>query len=348
MQTDVAVAVGAAPHLHLEAAKVGHLAAGVVARVERVALEDLHAQVDRSLDERRCLRRQGRHGNRGRHGNGRRIGRSGRRRAETEDESGHGDEGRTHGFEGTRAGRAGVPVSDDVRDAATVIVARETAEGLAVFMVRRDAGAVFLPDRYVFPGGAVDPADRELARSRLRGSAGAVDPAYALTAARETFEEVGLLFADRIVAFADVVAARRALLAGESTFGGVLERLNVAVDASRLRYFSRWITPKAEFAPRRYDARFFIARSPADQVAEADAAEVHDGRWFAPLDALAAHERGEIGLIFPTIKHLERIAPYRTVDELMTFAATKSIAVVTPNVDEDAAFSFPEGLESAW
>jgi 8-oxo-dGTP pyrophosphatase MutT (NUDIX family) len=239
-------------------------------------------------------------------------------------------------------------MSDHVRDAATVIVAREGDDGLAVFMVRRNAQAVFLPDRYVFPGGTVDRGDRELAATRLRGSPGAVDPAYAITAARETFEEVGLLFAEGPVDAAGLVAARRAILAGDLDFAGALERLGVAVDGSRLRYFSRWITPETELVPRRFDARFFVARAPDDQIAEADAAEVHDGRWFRPADALAAHERGEIGLIFPTIKHLERIAPFRTVDELMAFAATKQIAAVTPNVGAGDVFSFPDGLENAW
>jgi len=239
-------------------------------------------------------------------------------------------------------------VSDDVRDAATVIVAREAPDGLLVFMVRRGASAVFLPDRYVFPGGAVDAQDRDLAESRLVGSAGAVEPAYALTAARETFEEVGLLFADRPVAARDLLAARAEVLAQRLDFAGALDRLGVRVDASQLRYFSRWITPKAEIASRRFDARFFVARCPAEQIAEADAAEVHDGRWFRPEDALAAHARGEIGLIFPTIKHLERIAAYRTVDELIAFAESKNVAVVMPHVDADQRFSFPDGLEDAW
>src|ERR1700690_3937340 len=88
---------------------------------------------------------------------------------------------------------------DEVRDAATVIVGRDTSEGLQVFMVRRNAGAAFLPDRYVFPGGRVDDADRDEATRRIHGSAGAVDAAYAMTAARETFEEVGLLFADSAI-----------------------------------------------------------------------------------------------------------------------------------------------------
>lgn len=237
--------------------------------------------------------------------------------------------------------------NDEIRDAATVIVAREGSDGPAVFMVRRHAKATFLPDRYVFPGGAVDPEDRGLV-DRLRGSAGAVDPAYVVTAARETFEEVGLLFADRPVTADALVAARRALQAGELDFGAVLARLDVALDADRLRYFSRWITPKDELAPRRFDARFFVARVPDGQVAEADAAEVYDGAWYRPHDALDAHARGEIELIFPTIKHLERIAPYRTVDALLAFAASKDVTAVMPEVGADRAFFIPRELENAW
>lgn len=238
--------------------------------------------------------------------------------------------------------------SAEVRDAATVITARDTGEGLEVFLVRRHAGAAFLPDRYVFPGGRVDDADRDVAaHARLRGSAGNVDPAYAITAARETFEEVGLLFADRAVALDDLVAARRALHAGEIAFGDVLAQLDVALDASQLVYFSRWVTPQAELA-RRFDTRFFVARVPYDQVAEADLAEVTDGRWFRPADALAANRHGAINLIFPTIKHLERIAPYHRVDDLLAFARTKSIVPVTPEVQPGPTFVLVPELENAW
>jgi 8-oxo-dGTP pyrophosphatase MutT (NUDIX family) len=236
----------------------------------------------------------------------------------------------------------------EVRDAATVIVGRDTGEGLQVFMVRRSARAVFLPDLYVFPGGRVDDADRDAAARRLVGDAGDVDPAYALTAARETFEEAGMLFADRPIAPNALTEARRALLAGELAFDAMLERFGASIDASQLRYFSRWITPKAEFATRRFDTRFFVGRAPADQIAEADAAEVLDGRWIAPRAALAAHASGEIGLIFPTIKHLERIAPYATVDELLAFARTKAIVTVSPEVQPGPRFLLIPELENAW
>lgn len=235
-----------------------------------------------------------------------------------------------------------------MRDAATVIVGRDTTEGLQVFLVRRNAQAVFLPDRYVFPGGRVDASDRDLAAHRLRGSAGEVDPAYALTAARETFEEAGLLFADRPVHAAETRDLRAAMNADELSFAEVLQRLDVRVDASRMRYFSRWITPKAELSTRRFDTRFFVARAPEEQAAEVDATEVLDGRWLLPREALAANERGEMQLIFPTIKHLERIAPFASVDDLLRFASSKNIVTVSPDVQPGPRFVLIPELEDAW
>lgn len=247
---------------------------------------------------------------------------------------------------GTRPGRGTVPVTP-IRDAATVLVLRETAEGLEVYLTRRSARSAFLPEFYVFPGGAVDAADAVEARALLRGSAGDVEPALAYAAVRETFEEVGLLFADRPVDAEALAAARRAVLAGETTFAQAVRELGVALDAGRyLRYFSRWITPAGE--PRRFDARFFVARAPAEQIAEADAVEVHDGRWLRPADALALAERGELRLIFPTIKHLERIAPYARIDELFAFAERKPIVTVAPSVDDGRTFSIAPELEAAW
>jgi 8-oxo-dGTP pyrophosphatase MutT (NUDIX family) len=235
-----------------------------------------------------------------------------------------------------------------IRDAASVIAARDDAEGPAVFMVRRSAQAAFLPDHYVFPGGALDDDDRREAAKGVLEGAGVTgaEPAFVLAAMRETFEEAGLLFADRPLDGHTLATARRALAEGETTFVALLRALGARPDAGGMRYFSHWITPP--ISAHRFDTRFFVARAPRDQVAEADAAEVHEGRWFRPLEALAAHERGEIGLIFPTIKHLERIAPYRSVEALLGFAEHKRIVTVSPYVDAAGSFSLDEELEAAW
>jgi 8-oxo-dGTP pyrophosphatase MutT (NUDIX family) len=238
-----------------------------------------------------------------------------------------------------------VPEPVAVRDAATVIVAKDSSEGPLVYLVRRSPRAGWLPELHVFPGGAVDAADRSDAPRLVVGSAGDIDAAYVLAAARETFEEVGLLFADVPVEPPALEEARAALRDG-MTFSAMLAALGVRIDAGRMRYFSQWITPPIE--PRRFDARFFVARAPADQIAEADAAEVYDGMWMRPVDALAARERGEINLIFPTVKHLERIAPYPTVDALLAFAAGKTIVPVSPRGNTLAELFLDGSLENAW
>jgi 8-oxo-dGTP pyrophosphatase MutT (NUDIX family) len=235
----------------------------------------------------------------------------------------------------------------EVRDAATVLVVRDRPDGFEVYLVRRHAKAAWLGDLFVFPGGAVDEADRSAAAGALvHGAARDLDAAFVFAAARETFEEAGLLFADRAIDAEALSAARRAMLEDAATFCDVLRGLGASIDASQLRYFSRWVTPPSE--PRRFDARFFVARAPDDQIAEADALEVLDGRWLRPRDALDAFAREELGMIFPTITHLARIAAFSTVDELLDFASHKPIAVVEPDVTP-SGLALPAGMAAdAW
>jgi 8-oxo-dGTP pyrophosphatase MutT (NUDIX family) len=98
----------------------------------------------------------------------------------------------------------------------------------------------------------------------------------------------------------------------------------------KLVAFSRWITP-AEVKIR-YDTWFFLAAMPAGQEARVDGAEVVDARWLSPPAALAASRRDEILLVFPTIKHLEQLSVFRSVDELMTHARAQTVAPVQPRV----------------
>jgi len=106
------------------------------------------------------------------------------------------------------------------------------------------------------------------------------------------------------------------------------------------------VTPPVE--SRRFDARFFVARAPLDQAAEADASETHDGRWIVPRVALDENRDGRMAMIFPTIKHLERLAVFDSVDAVMDYARTKDIIPVAPEVLARASFGLPPELEGKW
>jgi len=236
---------------------------------------------------------------------------------------------------------------NEAQSASSVIVVRDAPDGIEVYLVRRSGRSAFMPKAYVFPGGRVDSVDRSpSARMRVAGEAKPNDPAFLYCAARETFEEAGILLAATPLDPQVIRAARADLLAGAKNFEETLDLLGTRVDAHQLVYFSRWITPTA-IEIRRFDTRFFIARMPADQAAETDAFETSDGLWIRPDDALAA-AGDEFTLVFPTIKHLARIAPFPTVDALIAFARAKSIVPITPDVLDGATFALPSGMEDAW
>jgi 8-oxo-dGTP pyrophosphatase MutT (NUDIX family) len=233
------------------------------------------------------------------------------------------------------------------RDASTVIVARDGEAGIEVYLLRRGSTAPGFPDAYVFPGGTLSNSDfSPQARMRLAGQWRPAEPAFTFAAIRETYEECGLLFSVERVDRDTLRAARTRMLRGERSFNETLIDLNVRLDAGAVRYFSRWITPAAN--PHRFDARFFVARAPLDQTAEADELETYDGRWIRPADALAQAENHEMQMIFPTIKHLERIGGFAKVDDLFAFAETKKRLPVTPDVRPGPEYFLPEHLEATW
>lgn len=244
-----------------------------------------------------------------------------------------------------------------IRLAATVMLARPAGGGgFEILMVRRSGASHFVPHAYVFPGGTVDEddsAERTLARVSGLGAAeaqfrmedpvdGAGRRALLVAALRELYEEAGVLLActengDPIAV--DVEQTR-------APFVEMLERLHAFGDASRLTLFSQWITPPTY--PRRYNAHFFLAAAGSDQQAQADAVETHDGVWIAPADALARSERDEFSLVYPTIKHLERLAAFDDLESLLAFSRTKPIRTVMPDTPGEARFSLPGDLEMSW
>jgi 8-oxo-dGTP pyrophosphatase MutT (NUDIX family) len=172
---------------------------------------------------------------------------------------------------------------------------------------------------------------------------------------RELFEEAGVLLARTAtgapVGFADVHSqaiemAREHVRSGEVPFAQLLQSRDWQADARALALFSHWITPPCE--PRRFNTFFFFAAMPQEQSALADAGETHDGIWISPADALARYAAREFHLVYPTIKHLERLCPFESVDAVLAFARRKAILTIMPAVAERFGFEMPPALEDAW
>ena len=125
----------------------------------------------------------------------------------------------------------------------------------------------------------------------------------------------------------------------------VFEEAGVRLDPAALTPFSHWITPPSE--PRRYDTHFFFAQMPQGQVARADAFETHDGTWISPAQALQRYRERSLHLVYPTIKHLERVLEFGSLDDLAAFARTKAIHTICP-ADSGDTFEIPAELENAW
>ena len=216
------------------------------------------------------------------------------------------------------------------RPAATILLLRDAAQGPEVFMLQRTKGAAFLPGAYVFPGGAIDAADGdEKAARRVRGMSDAQASAklglasgglaYWVAAARECFEEAGILLAVD-AGGAPVSPARAEKLAPlrREPFLPLLEAEDLYIPADGFAYFSHWIT--AAGRPRRFNTRFFVARAPQDQAGAHDESETVHSFWVRPSEALARHEKGEIEVIFPTRVSLGDLARFTSADAALAHA----------------------------
>jgi 8-oxo-dGTP pyrophosphatase MutT (NUDIX family) len=222
------------------------------------------------------------------------------------------------------------------REAATVMLVRDDPD-LEVFMLRRNLNADWVGGAYVFPGGAVDEGDRApavLARCRDRSDADACTRlgvataglGFWVAAVRETFEEAGVLLARSAATDAPVDPSsavletrRDELNHGRLSFEAILEGEDLVVDVGALHYFSHWITPEGNH--RRYDTRFFVAAAPDGHAYLHDDAETVASVWIRPEDALAAADRGELDLIFPTRKSLEALGRFEHAHELLAAVA---------------------------
>jgi 8-oxo-dGTP pyrophosphatase MutT (NUDIX family) len=216
---------------------------------------------------------------------------------------------------------------------------RDGTAGLEVFMVRRSLRLVFAGGAHVFPGGALDDADRHMehwcvgrtddeASAALGVAAGGL--AFWVAAVRECFEEAGFLLAygadGSHLALDDPTVAERfaahrwAVASGERALADVCaeEQLQLAVDG--MHYVSRWITP--EGPPRRFDTRFFVCTAPTQQTPLHDARETIAHEWVRPADALARNAKGDVDLMAPTLHSLRWLEESGDVAGVLQSAAT--------------------------
>lgn len=192
--------------------------------------------------------------------------------------------------------------------AASVVLWREGPEGPEVYLVRRGATQRFAPGFTAFPGGRRDPEDAEVAVA----APGENDPGDVACAARELFEEVGVLTAvgAPLPGAEALAAARRALLDGSLGFAALLRRHGLAVDGARYRDVGRWVTPP--FYPTRFDALFLLCRARPEERPEVWPGELEAGGFAPAARALEDWRRGDRLFLPPNlwpVRVLARGAP---------------------------------------
>ena len=203
------------------------------------------------------------------------------------------------------------------RPAATILLLRDTPQGMEVLMTRRAFTASFAPGAYVFPGGGIEAGDAQAqahAQAARRPEQDDAQLSQAVAAIRESFEELGVLLArrpDGVPVTAQDVAAleRKAPLLPQAAARGL------KLAAAEVFVLARWITDRD--LPKRFDVPFLVARMPEGQTPVADEAEQFEPVWVRPADALERHRQGNFFIIFPTLRTLERLQRYPSVQAVL-------------------------------
>lgn len=185
-------------------------------------------------------------------------------------------------------------MSGEIRPAATVILTRPGPRGIEVLVLRRTPRHRFLPGYLVFPGGAVDEEDRELAAAWF----GDPSEAWRACGVRELAEEVGL-----------------ALTAGGLVAADVTRVASAPPSLAVLPQVSHWVAP--EDVAVRFDARYFAVAAPRGIEPNPDGVEAERAWWARPVDLLVANESGGANLYWPTMKVMEGLAACQSVEAVL-------------------------------
>jgi 8-oxo-dGTP pyrophosphatase MutT (NUDIX family) len=242
----------------------------------------------------------------------------------------------------------------------TVILLREEprADGPFSVLLLERHGSIAFPGAHAFPGGIVEPGDDDAPGATLpagqrwaapeEGDAPPEALRYWVAGVRELFEEVGILLARAagrplLGPLGPTGAALRARLHGGEPFGRLLAEAGFVPATDALFYFARWITPRAN--PRRFDTRFLVARLPEGQEPLCDGTETVSCTWFTPRAALAAYEAGRIALFPPTVRTLDDLARFPSLDAVLEAARRRVVRAVCPEIVQDGgepAIAYPD------
>jgi 8-oxo-dGTP pyrophosphatase MutT (NUDIX family) len=228
------------------------------------------------------------------------------------------------------------------RDSSSVILVKSDNEGARVLLVRRHADLAFAGGTWVFPGGKLEASDMSAQGLRQLGLAHAPAEIAGLIvcACRETFEETGIVLALRPNgAFCDSSLAdslqpfRAGVSRDPGSFASLLTDHDLKIDATRLLFWSRWITPSV--MPKRFDTRFFVAEMPPGQTVRCDSAEATELLWLdLPKDGGLLDE--SLIQAPPTRFSVRDLAfclrKHGSLDELMQRERTRVISPIMPKI----------------
>jgi len=233
--------------------------------------------------------------------------------------------------------------------AATILVCKDSPEGLETFMVVRHHKIDFASGALVFPGGKLAESDTHPeVREHCTGTEELDDAELALQVAaiREVFEETGVLLARQRGDEGLIPASRLeglehyrdTLNTGEVGIVDFLKTEKLTLACDLMHKFAHWITPP--MMPKRFDTHFFIARAPADHVAAHDGTESVDSVWITPERVMREAEEGKWQVIFPTKCNLMLLGQSGSVDEAIQASRERKIVTVNPWVEKEGDVSY--------
>ncbi len=196
------------------------------------------------------------------------------------------------------------------RPSATVLVIRDGRDGIEVLLGRRPAAQAF-GGAWVFPGGSVDPEDRDVELTGIDLE----DGPWRAAALREVAEEVGIFLTDpdhRVDRPLEGVAVFESVSAAGARFL-----------PDRLAYLSNWVTPVG--IAKRFDTRFYLAVVDQNTTVGPISPELEVVEWVVPETALARHRAGQIELIMPTIAHLRLLSEFPTAEAADRHARAQTV-----------------------